>query len=214
MNRGLLIGGGLGCGCLTLLAVVAVVAGLVVFARPKPAAAPQPTLTPQPAQPGAGPTPPAPAQPGPGPTPPSPQVPGPGGRCPQHPVAQGPEALGKGICPQQVPGVEVDGGVTVRVGPDGRPTEPAGVFRVGENVGALFKLNRMDAQVVALWVRVESQERVIPVTQPQPLQAEPGRATLATLGTQGGQPGLHSFVLAVPQGGQPAVVLLIPFALQ
>ncbi len=209
MNRGLLIGGGLGCGCLTLLAVVAVVAGLVVFARPRPVPtpAPQPTVSPQPAPtPAPQPT----VSPTPSPVPP----PQPGGRCPQQPVAQGPEALGKGICPQQVPGVEVDGGVTVRVGPDGQPTEPAGVFRVGETVGALFKLNRMDTQLVRVWVRVESQERVIPVSQPQPLQAEPGSATLATLATQGGSPGLYAFALAVPQGGQPAVVLVIPFALQ
>lgn len=210
MNRSLLIGGGLGCGCLTLLAVVAVVAGLVVFARPKPVPTPQPTVSPSPA--------PSPVPTGPTPTaPPSPvpaPPPEPSGRRPQQPVAQGPEALGKGICPQQVPGVEVDGGVTVRVGPDDRPTEPAGVFRVGETVGALFKLNRMDTQVVRVWVRIESQERVIPVTQPQPLQAEPGKATLATLATQGGQPGLYAFALAVPQSGQPAVVLVIPFALQ
>ena len=207
MNRGLLIGGGLGCGCLTLLALVAVVAGLVVFARPTPTPSPQPTQpVPQPSPTGPVPTPPS-------PTPPPPPQPDRGG-CPQQPVAQGPEALGKGICPQQVPGVEVDGGVAVRVGPDYRPTEQAGVFRVGETVGALFKLNRMDTQVVRVWVRIESQERVIPVTQPQPLQAEPGRATLATLATQGGQPGLYAFALAVPQSGQPAVVLVIPFALQ
>jgi hypothetical protein len=207
MNRGLLIGGGLGCGCLTLLALVAVVAGLVVFARPTPTPSPQPTQpVPQPSPTGPVPTPPS-------PTPPPPPQPDRGG-CPQQPVAQGPEALGKGICPQQVPGVEVDGGVAVRVGPDDRPTEQAGVFRVGETVGALFKLNRMDTQVVRVWVRIESQERVIPVTQPQPLQAEPGRATLATLATQGGQPGLYAFALAVPQSGQPAVVLVIPFALQ
>ena len=209
MNRGLLIGGGLGCGCLTLLALVAVVAGLVVFARPKPT----PTPTPSPTQPVPHPTPTGPVPPPPSPTPPPPPPPDRGG-CPQQPVAQGPEALGKGICPQQVPGVEVDGGFAVRLGPDGRPTERAGIFRVGEPVGVLFKLNRMETQVLYVWVRIESQERIIPVTQPAPVQAEPGRAALAQLNTQGGQPGLHAFALAVPQGGQPAVVLVVPFALQ
>ncbi|MDR7416002.1 MAG: hypothetical protein QN193_03435 [Armatimonadota bacterium] len=207
MNRSLLIGGGLGCGCLTLLAVVAVVAGLVVFARPKSVPTPQPTVSPPPA--------PSPAPTGLGPTPqpsPVPTPPPPGGRCPQQPVAQGPEALGKGICPQQVPGVEIGGGMTVRLGPDGMPTEPAGVFRVGERVGVDYTILRMDTQVVRVVVRVESQERVIPVNQPEP-EDKPGRF-LYRLDTGGGSPGLYAFALAVPQGGQPAVVLVIPFALQ
>ena len=207
MNRGLLIGGGLGCGCLTLLALVAVVAGLVVFARPKPT----PTPVPQPTQPVPQPTPTGPVPPQPSPPPPPPPPPDRGG-CPQQPVAQGPEALGKGICPQQVPGVEIGGGMTVRLGPDGMPTGPAGQFRVGERVGVDYLILRMDAQVVRLFVRVESQERVIPVTQPEP-EEKAGRF-LYRLDTQGGQPGLYAFVLAVPQGGQPAVVLIVPFALQ
>lgn len=199
MNRSLLIGGGLGCGCLTLLAIVAVVVGLVVFARPKPVPTPQPTVSPPPA--------PGPAPTGPGPTPPPP-----GSRCPQQPVAQGPEALGKGICPQQVPGVEIGGGMTVRLGPDGMPTEPAGVFRVGEQVGVDYTILRMDTKVVRVVVRIESQERVIPVNQPEP-EEKPGRF-LYRLATGGGSPGLYAFALAVPQSGQPAVVLVIPFALQ
>ncbi|MDQ7801913.1 MAG: hypothetical protein QN142_04405 [Armatimonadota bacterium] len=216
MNRNLLIGGGLGCGCLTLLAVVAVVAALVVFARPKPSPAPTPAAAP--AQPGSQPTGPVsqPAPPAPAPaqpsTPAQPSAPGPqAGPCPQTPP-RGPEDLGKGICPQQVPGVEVEGGMAVRLGPDGKPTEPAGTFRVGEPVGILFGVRRMETQVVTLVVKIESQERVVPVTNPQPVE-KPGR-TLYTLDTQGGSSGLYGFVLAVPQGGQPAVVLLVPFALQ
>lgn len=207
MNRGLLIGGGLGCGCLTLLALVAVVAGLVVFARPKPT----PTPTPQPTQPVPQPSSTGPVPPPPSPTPPPPPRSG-GGGCPQQPVAQGPEALGKGICPQQAPGVEIGGGMTVRLGPDGMPTGPAGQFRVGERVGVDYLILRMDTQVVRLFVRVESQDRVIPVTQPEP-EERAGRF-LYRLDTQGGQPGLYAFVLAVPQGSQPVVVLIVPFALQ
>ncbi|MCS7173666.1 MAG: hypothetical protein N0A24_09905 [Armatimonadetes bacterium] len=92
------------------------------------------------------------------------------------------------------------------------PTEPAGVFRVGEKVGVDYRVTRMDTQVVRLFVRIESQERVIPVVNPEPLEG-PGRH-LYSLDTSQGSPGLYAFVLAVPQGGQPAVVLLVPFALQ
>lgn len=127
-------------------------------------------------------------------------------------MSQGPEALGKGICPQRVPGVEIGGGMTARLGPDGMPAEPAGIFRVGETVGVDYSVLRMDAQLVRVFVRIESQERVFPVTQPEP-EKGPGRF-LFRLQTQGGQPGLYAFALAAAQSGQPAVVLLIPFALQ
>ncbi|MCS7234776.1 MAG: hypothetical protein RMM30_02190 [Armatimonadota bacterium] len=102
--------------------------------------------------------------------------------------------------------------MTVRLGPDGMPTGAAGVFRVGEKVGVDYQVARMDRQVVRLFVRIESQDRVIPVVNPEPLEG-PGRH-LYRLDTTSGSPGLYAFVLAVPQGGQPAVVLLVPFALQ
>jgi hypothetical protein len=111
-----------------------------------------------------------------------------------------------------VPGVEVEGGFATRLSPDGQPTEPAGVFRVGEQVGIVYGVRRADSQLFRAVFRVESQERVVPVMQPQPLEG-PGRFRFR-LDTAQGSPGLYAFALVVPQGGQPAVVLLVPFALQ
>ncbi len=102
--------------------------------------------------------------------------------------------------------------MTTRLGPDGRPAEPAGIFRVGETVGVDYHILRMDAQVVRVFFRIESQDRVFPVTQPEP-ETGPGRF-LFRLQTQGGQPGLYAFALLAARSGQPAPVLLIPFALQ
>lgn len=106
--------------------------------------------------------------------------------------------------------MEVTGGFTARPGPDGQPTEPTGTFRVGETVGVYFEVTRMDSPLVMVFVRVESQDRVIPVGQPQPLD-RPGRHGVS-INTQGGSPGLYAFALASPQS--QAVALVVPFLLQ
>ncbi len=114
------------------------------------------------------------------------------------------------MCPQQVPGVEVTFGFTARPGPDGQPGEPTGTFRVGETVGVYFEVTRLESPLVMVVVRVESQDRVFPVGQPQPLD-RPGRHAVS-VNTQGGSPGLHAFALASPQS--QAVAFVVPFLLQ
>lgn len=155
-HRPLLIGAGIGCGCLSLLAAILVIMFVVAAVPKRPPAPPLPT---QPAPSG---------QPIP--------LPGPGPQ-PQLPAAPAQPAPGQ-PAPQQPGGVLDVRVFTVRADQDGKPTtQQAQEFRVGERVYALVALVSIPTTLNLGHVLVKIQgDRPVPVAEPKIARVDPSMA--------------------------------------
>lgn len=169
-----LLFGALGCGCLTLVAVVLVVAGLLVYTAVGPVTG--------------------------------------GQGCLPGPVSSRPEHLGRGFCPQQIPGLSVEG---TAVG--------GGTFSAGASVPFAYGLRwrglPRDVEVFAAVFRIHPGQQLTPVTGRDLVH----RLRRSVAGVHRGQrvvsfstaaAGLYGFGLVAPWEGREALLLIVPFALR
>lgn len=178
-HRPLLIGAGIGCGCLSLLAAILVIVFVVAAVPKRPPAPPlpvQPTPPGQPIPPLPGPGPQPPGPPGVGPQPPGPVAPGqPAPGQPQAPPGPGPQPQ---PAPQQ-PGGALDVRIfTVRADQSGNPTtQQSQEFRVGERVIAIVALVAVPTTVNLGHILVKMEgNRPVPVAEPKIVRVDPSMA--------------------------------------